>query len=839
MKLTLDEALRKGVEAQKAGQVQEADRYYTAILKANSKHPDANHNMGVLAVGVGKVEEALLFFETALEANPNLDQFWLSYIDALIQLKRMDEAKALFNQAKTKGSKGDGFDQIEKRLSSEVNKASKTQEPSQDQLQPLIDLYTQGQLERSLEQTKALTLEFPNSALLLNMRGVILKGLKQFDLSIEAYKKAISLRLDFVEAYYNLGNVLKDKRKLDEAVEAYKKALSINPNYAEAHYNLGNVLKDKRTLDEAVEAYKKAVSIKHDYAEAYNNLGNAFKDQGKLDKAIEAYQKALSIKHDYAEAYNNLGLSNIDALAQLNRIAGAEELFDLAKSNNSYDDNRPNFQKVSKSALNDCIKVFYTNLSNEIIKSAAGGWFYDIWFDQKFFTTNRLKKNKSFSNKSVNNGSAEANSVFENPFNLTGIIDELNKTSDLKRRFRKLEVLNSTWNKVLFSDSFSEQYNMDLIQAQEETFKGNELNVVVIGAGPCGLYLANALKHKLKDKINILVLDTNCRESHFKKHFSRRWLTHLKTKYFEDYFDYPMRCLAGSFGNNGYIGLPINLIETLLLISSKRVGVKFYFEKAFDYSMLDNSLVDFVFDASGGRLPMVKKMKFQNKELKLKLPNFKMMYHYSEVESRSNARKNNTKETWISLRRNGKYYYPHFKGNRLALPMMKLTKLPTSMHPVLIDFVKLDFNHRFFIWTGSLVDELNEILVIINLTKDEYIFFKDIIHDTEKLSIEIINRAGKGRSVNEDLLRFLQICAADESNQIRVNSPFISEPLINLNPLDQEINGIVTYPVGDTLFRGNPKIGNGLRNHLDHISRLVEIISDFKNNKDEDSFLVN
>ena len=31
-------------------------------------HSDANQNMGVLAVGVGKVQEALPFFKTALEA---------------------------------------------------------------------------------------------------------------------------------------------------------------------------------------------------------------------------------------------------------------------------------------------------------------------------------------------------------------------------------------------------------------------------------------------------------------------------------------------------------------------------------------------------------------------------------------------------------------------------------------------------------------------------------------------------------------------------------------------------------------------------------------------------
>ena len=40
--LTLEEALQKGIEANKAGKVQEADQYYTAILQAQPTHPDAN-----------------------------------------------------------------------------------------------------------------------------------------------------------------------------------------------------------------------------------------------------------------------------------------------------------------------------------------------------------------------------------------------------------------------------------------------------------------------------------------------------------------------------------------------------------------------------------------------------------------------------------------------------------------------------------------------------------------------------------------------------------------------------------------------------------------------------
>ena len=61
MEVTLNQLLQKGIAAHKAGNIQDADKYYTTS-NANPKHPDANHNMGVLAVGVGS-NEALPFFK--------------------------------------------------------------------------------------------------------------------------------------------------------------------------------------------------------------------------------------------------------------------------------------------------------------------------------------------------------------------------------------------------------------------------------------------------------------------------------------------------------------------------------------------------------------------------------------------------------------------------------------------------------------------------------------------------------------------------------------------------------------------------------------------------------
>ena len=116
MNLSLDETLRRGIEAHKAGNLQEAYRLYTVILQSQPKHPEANHNMGVLAERAGKAQDALLLFKIALKENPSAPQFWLSYINALINLNYLDKAKSVLNEARLGGAKGEVFDKLQEKL---------------------------------------------------------------------------------------------------------------------------------------------------------------------------------------------------------------------------------------------------------------------------------------------------------------------------------------------------------------------------------------------------------------------------------------------------------------------------------------------------------------------------------------------------------------------------------------------------------------------------------------------------------------------------------------------------------------------------------------------------
>jgi len=60
MKLTVDQTLRRAVKEHSEGNLVNAERLYRAILESYPQHPDANHNLGVLAVTLNKSADALL-----------------------------------------------------------------------------------------------------------------------------------------------------------------------------------------------------------------------------------------------------------------------------------------------------------------------------------------------------------------------------------------------------------------------------------------------------------------------------------------------------------------------------------------------------------------------------------------------------------------------------------------------------------------------------------------------------------------------------------------------------------------------------------------------------------
>jgi len=309
MKLTLEQALQKGIEARKNGQIQKANKHFTDILGVQPRHAHANHNMGLLAESAGNAQAALVFFKTALESHPKNNQFWLRYIGALIKLDHINDAQDALSQAQNNGIKSVGVDRLEHIISDIQANKEKPQDPPLNQQRDIISAYTKGHLQHALTDATSALKAYPHSVILCNIAGAACAGLLQFDRAIDYYQIAIKLNPKFVEAHYNMASALQKKGDLKGAIKAYKQAVLIKPDYADAFYNLANTLKDMGELGAAIKSYKQAIKINTNLHNAHNNMGNALKDMGKLTAAIESYKRAIKINSSHEDAYRNLGKS--------------------------------------------------------------------------------------------------------------------------------------------------------------------------------------------------------------------------------------------------------------------------------------------------------------------------------------------------------------------------------------------------------------------------------------------------------------------------------------------------------------------------------------------------
>ena len=180
-------------------------------------------------------------------------------------------------------------------------------EPPQANIQSIVALYSSGKIQEALVDIEALVKDFPNSPILYNIRASCYKANGQMDASIKDYEKAVTLKPDYAEAYYNLGITLRELGQIEAALKSYEKALAIKHEYPEAHNNLGSVLLDLGSLDSATDHLEWALAFKPNFPEAHNNLGVVERKLEKLDKAIKSFKKAIDIQPNYVQAHSNLG----------------------------------------------------------------------------------------------------------------------------------------------------------------------------------------------------------------------------------------------------------------------------------------------------------------------------------------------------------------------------------------------------------------------------------------------------------------------------------------------------------------------------------------------------
>jgi len=317
-----NQALRRAIASQKNGDLLEAENLYRSILRVEPAHPDANHNLGLIEASGNKIEEALRLFKTALDANPKVEQFWFSYIDALIKENLLDEAKKVVSNAKEAELSDSALNLFIQQIDDQILHPT----PRQSELDILLNDYKNGSHGVVEKRALSITKDFPNHPFAWKVLSALFLDLGRDKDSLSANLKVLELAPKDAEAHNNLGSILNRMGRLEEAEASCKRAIELRPDFAEAHSNLGNTLNALGRFAEAEASCRQAINLNPESADAHNNLGVVLHESGKFTEAVTSFERTVLLKPQYIEGHNNLG----NSLIKLNRLEEAEFSFDQA-----------------------------------------------------------------------------------------------------------------------------------------------------------------------------------------------------------------------------------------------------------------------------------------------------------------------------------------------------------------------------------------------------------------------------------------------------------------------------------------------------------------------------
>jgi len=140
------------------------------------------------------------------------------------------------------------------------------------------------------------------------------------------FQVAVELKADYAEGLLNLAVTLSATGKSDQAIIAFKRAVKVRPAFPDALNGLGLALINSKRPADAIIPLQQAVRLRPDFNGAWNNLGLAFFDEGNYEDAEAAFQSALSLNPRSTEAHSNLG----NLFKELKRLTEAIAHYDVA-----------------------------------------------------------------------------------------------------------------------------------------------------------------------------------------------------------------------------------------------------------------------------------------------------------------------------------------------------------------------------------------------------------------------------------------------------------------------------------------------------------------------------
>ena len=179
------------------------------------------------------------------------------------------------------------------KAEAELKTAIKIDPTSEEAVTTLAMLYTdEGDTSQALKVLSSIP-DSARSAKLYSALGAAYEQRKDYKKAIDAYKHAIVLDRDNLDAIRGLAENYLNDGQLDKALEQYKIIADSNPEDAQSYVRIAEIYRRQGKYDLALENLKRADTLVPDTMDVPYSMAAVYQAQGRYDDAIKLLQDLL------------------------------------------------------------------------------------------------------------------------------------------------------------------------------------------------------------------------------------------------------------------------------------------------------------------------------------------------------------------------------------------------------------------------------------------------------------------------------------------------------------------------------------------------------------------